>query len=131
MSEFKFGRRSSAELMTVNYPLQKVLNRAIRITPIDFSILKGRRSQAEQDRLYAQGRTQPYPVVTWTRESKHITGDAFDVAPYPLDWNDTEGFIMLAGVILAAAKLEGVKLKWGGSWKSRDLPHFELDTGAS
>lgn len=45
----------------------------------DVAVVSGRRSQAEQDRLYAQGRTTPGPVVTWTRKSAHIDGHAVDL----------------------------------------------------
>lgn len=34
------------------------------------------RSEEEQRRLYAQGRTTPGPIVTWTLRSKHLLVDA-------------------------------------------------------
>lgn len=37
------------------------------------------RSQARQEHLYAQGRSRPGPVVTWTLDSNHKTGRAADV----------------------------------------------------
>jgi len=58
-----------------------------------------------------------------------------DIAPYPIDWKDLERFYVLAGVIMACAHEEGVKIRWGGDWDSDgdyhdssfiDLPHFEL-----
>jgi hypothetical protein len=45
----------------------------LKLTPIET-----RRSQARQDSLYAQGRTAPGPVVTWTRQSYHTPGAALD-----------------------------------------------------
>ena len=38
-----------------------------------------RRTQADQDELYARGRSKPGQIVTWTRKSKHIDGEAFDI----------------------------------------------------
>jgi hypothetical protein len=38
------------------------------------------RDQEYQDRLYAQGRTAPGPIVTWTRYSSHTSRRAWDVA---------------------------------------------------
>ncbi len=38
------------------------------------------RTQARQDRLFAQGRTAPGPVVTWTDHSLHTLGLAADVS---------------------------------------------------
>lgn len=46
----------------------------------DVAVVAGYRSQAEQDRLFAQGRTSPGPVVTWTRSSAHTRGQAVDLA---------------------------------------------------
>lgn len=42
-------------------------------------IVAGYRTQYEQDRLYAQGRTLPGQIVTWTRNSNHTLGRAVDV----------------------------------------------------
>ena len=63
---------------------------------------------------------------------------AVDVAPYPIDWNDTERFGRFAGFVLGMAAAMGIPLRWGGDWdrdndthdqKFNDLVHFEL--GAS
>ena len=46
------------------------------------------RSQEEQDGLWAKGRTEPGPKVTWTRRSKHTERRAVDFAlqmPNPWD----------------------------------------------
>jgi hypothetical protein len=45
---------------------------------IDYIITATLRTQAEQKILYAQGRTAPGRIVTWTLNSRHLTGDAFD-----------------------------------------------------
>lgn len=45
-------------------------------------IICGFRSQAEQDSLYAQGRTKPGPKVTWTRNSRHTSGRAVDFGSF-------------------------------------------------
>lgn len=124
---FKFGARSTRNLVTVKPELQRVCRRALDWGIMDFSVIQGLRTQAQQDRLYAQGRTEPGPIVTWTRNSPHLTGDAVDVAPYPINWDNTKEFYKLAGVMKAAAIVEGVDLVWGGSWvKYKDLPHYEL-----
>lgn len=39
------------------------------------------RSQGQQDALFAQGRSAPGPIVTGTRNSNHILGQALDVVP--------------------------------------------------
>lgn len=48
---------------------------------VTFDIGEGYRPQERQNRLYAQGRTAPGPVVTGTPFSYHTTGNAIDVIP--------------------------------------------------
>lgn len=86
-------------------------------------IVSGRRSQADQDRLYAQGRTAPGPVVTWTRNSYHVHGRAFDVAWLVDDrvtWDVPASWWRALGDVG-----EGYGFRWGGRWKSPDRPHLE------
>lgn len=86
------------------------------------------RTVAEQDALYAKGRTAPGEIVTNAKgssySSHHQWGTAFDI--YRNDgtgaYNNNDGFFDLVGTI-------GVKigLEWGGNWKSPvDRPHFQL-----
>jgi peptidoglycan L-alanyl-D-glutamate endopeptidase CwlK len=91
---------------------------------IDFLITCTRRTQAEQDVLFEQGRSRPGKIVTWTRNSKHITGKAFDIVIMENgkpDWSVSNPAWTRAGVIG-----EGVGLIWGGKWHSPDYPHFEI-----
>lgn len=86
------------------------------------------RSEAEQDALYAQGRTKVGAIVTnakgSTYRSMHQWGVAFDI--YRNDgkgsYNDSDGFFGKVGTIGKTIGLE-----WGGDWKSiMDQPHFQL-----
>jgi peptidoglycan LD-endopeptidase CwlK len=93
---------------------------------IDYILTCTRRTQAEQDALYAQGRTKPGRIVTWTRKSKHIEGVAFDIAIMKngkISW--APGDYLEAGEIGMQ-----VGLSWGGAWaRNKDYPHFELKVG--
>ena len=86
------------------------------------------RTVAEQDALYAKGRTAPGSIVTNAKgssySSHHQWGTAFDI--YRNDgkgaYNDSDGFFSKVGAI-------GVKtgLEWSGNWTSPvDKPHFQL-----
>lgn len=86
------------------------------------------RTVAEQDALYAQGRTKPGNVVTNARGSSyssyHQWGTAFDF--FRNDgkgaYYDADGFFTKVGQIGKRLGLE-----WGGDWKSPvDKPHFQL-----
>jgi peptidoglycan LD-endopeptidase CwlK len=92
---------------------------------IDYIVTCTYRSQSEQDALYAQGRTTPGKIVTWTHHSKHTERTAFDIVIMENgkpDWNTNNPGWQIAGDI---GKLIG--LDWGGFWvKKKDYPHFQL-----
>lgn len=131
---FTLSARSRSRLVGVHPDLVRVVNLAIRLTTVDFAVTAGNRTQAEQDALYAQGRTRPGPKVTWTRNSRHIGGYAVDVAPWingGIEW-DNNGKLgawpRIAEAFKSAAKELGVPIVWGGDWaNTKDRPHFELD----
>lgn len=86
------------------------------------------RTVAEQDALYAQGRTKPGPIVTnapgSTYSSYHQWGTAFDFFR-----NDGQGAYNESGRFFEKVGAIGVQLglEWGGNWKSiKDKPHFQL-----
>jgi len=65
----------------------------------------------------------------------HHPSLAVDVAPYPIDWENTNRFFYLAGLVEGIAAMMGVKVRFGGDWDSdkdfsdqkfNDLVHFEI-----
>lgn len=94
-------------------------------------VTQGLRTNEEQARLYAQGRTTPGQIVTNAPpgSSWHNFGLAFDVAvldPYGKStWPENEALWQKIGTI---GKSTG--LQWGGDWTSiKDRPHFEYHPG--
>lgn len=86
------------------------------------------RTVAEQDALYAQGRTKPGNIVTnakgSTYSSYHQWGVAFDFFR-----NDGQGAYNESGNFFGRVGAIGVSLglEWGGNWKNPvDKPHFQL-----
>lgn len=120
---FVLGATSLARLREVHPDLQRVVNRAIQIAPLDFTITEGRRSVERQRQLKAAGASQ-------TMKSRHITGHAVDFAVLvggKIRW-DWPLYGKVADAFKQAARGEGVPIVWGGDWKSlRDGPHIELD----
>jgi peptidoglycan L-alanyl-D-glutamate endopeptidase CwlK len=123
-----FSKRSSENLDTCHKDLIFICSKAIEI--IDFSVLCGYRNQSEQEFVYNAGNSKlHYP------DSKHNKKPALavDIAPYPLNWKDINKFYELKGVIFTVAhylKANGAithKLKWGGKWKMKDYPHYQLE----
>lgn len=97
----------------------------------DIVITQTLRTFAEQDALYAQGRTKPGAIVTNARGgySFHNHGVAFDVCPViggKAIWNDLSLFRALGEIGMRLG------LEWGGTWASfPDYPHFQYTAGYS
>ncbi len=94
--------------------------RACRAEGIPVRIISTRRSTEEQVKLYAQGRTEPGPIVTWTLNSAHTRGRAFDatIVGAPEYEDDPDAWEVLGELG------EDLGLVWGGSFG--DFGHFEL-----
>ena len=120
---FKLGKRSIERLQGVHPDLVRVVERAIDLTPVDFTVLEGLRSPERQQTLVASGASQ-------TLNSRHITGHAVDLGAWvdnQVDWS-WPLYAKIANAMKAAAKELGVAIVWGGDWRTfKDGPHFELD----
>lgn len=123
MTKFKLSARSQARLVGVHPDLRAVVHRAIALTDVDFMVTEGKRSPERQRELVRSGASQ-------TMNSRHLTGHAVDLAAMigtEVRW-DWPLYSKLADAMRAAAKELGVKIVWGGSWRTfKDGPHFELD----
>lgn len=157
MSTYKWGRSSLERLTTCSQGIRAVCNRALSYGITDISVICGHRSQEAQTSAFNQG----VSCVQWP-DSMHnaVPSVAVDIYPYhprfklltghpdqvraiarDMKWTTltANSFILcefhrMAGVIFAAAKEEGVELRWGGDWDSdgdttdqtfMDLCHFE------
>lgn len=119
----------------LNYKLTLLLNQCEK-KGIYLIITQGFRSKAEQDTLYAQGRTKPGNIVTNAKgsdySSQHQWGIAFDIAlKYDVDGDGriTDDTYNNKGIkdVAKIAKSNKVGLAWGGDWISPvDMPHFYL-----
>lgn len=143
---YKYSKTSLQRLHTANEPLPELFKRALKNSPIDFGIARGKSTAKEQFELFKKGRRQvdgvwiidnPHEVVTfkdgYNKESNHQLGNAVDVYAWVhgrASW-DKIHLSIIAGVVLATAAEMGIKLRWGGTFGSHvfkgwDKPHFEL-----
>ncbi|MDM5321214.1 M15 family metallopeptidase [Bacillus altitudinis] len=91
-------------------------------------ITSGYRSFAEQNKLYAQGRTAPGKIVTNAKggQSNHNYGLAIDYVLLSADgkkalWTVNEKWRRVAQIG------KSLGFSWGGDWKSfKDYPHLEM-----
>ena len=116
---YSLGVKSKQRMIGVHPDLVAVVERAIEITEQDFSVTEGIRTIERQRKLVAEGKSR-------TMNSRHLTGHAVDLVPYPVSW-DWVYFYPIADAMKEAAEELGVDLTWGGDWSSfRDGPHFQL-----
>jgi peptidoglycan L-alanyl-D-glutamate endopeptidase CwlK len=133
LSVFKLSKKSIERLVGVHPDLVAVVQRAIEISKVDFTVICGVRTFQEQTDLYAKGRTKPGPVVTWTLNSQHLkqkTGysHAVDLAAWvngKISW-EWPHYINIEDAMNSTAQELGIKIKWGGDFTRPDGPHFEL-----
>ena len=120
---FKLGIRSRMNLRGVHPNLVKVVERAIELTEVDFTVTEGLRTKERQKQLFAAG-------ASMTLNSRHLTGHAVDVAALvggKVRW-DWPLYGRIASAFKQAAKELDIPIVWGGDWtKLRDGPHFELN----
>jgi peptidoglycan L-alanyl-D-glutamate endopeptidase CwlK len=106
----------------VHPDLVKVVERAIVLTTVDFTVLEGLRTLERQAQLVKSGASQ-------TMNSRHLTGHAVDLGAWVTNqvrW-DWPLYHKIAKAMKAAAQELEIAIEWGGDWQSfPDGPHFQL-----
>lgn len=128
----KFSKASADRLSHAHPLLQHLMNEAIK--QADFVILDSQRGRADQEKAVKAGNSKVHygdSAHNWTPAL------ALDIAPYPIDWNDSKRFTDLQiNVILPTAKRLGIPIRQGVDFnmngnltddKWDDLPHVELN----
>ena len=145
--KYSFAQTSLDKMKKVHPKLVEVMKAAIENSPFDFRITDGARTTEEQFALYQKGRTLPGPKVTNCDGKKFKSnhqikangyGHAVDIFPCGITENgvyrkftseegyDEKKLKLIANHILEVAKSKNVNIEWGGNWKMKDTPHFEL-----
>ena len=145
--KYSFAKSSLDKMEKVHPKLVEVMKTAITDSPYDFRITSGARTTEEQKALFALGRTKPGKIVTYTNgvtsKSNHQIkadgyGYAVDIFPCGVIENgvyrkftseegyDEKKLKLIANHILEVAKSKNINIEWGGNWKMKDTPHFEL-----
>lgn len=114
--------------MGVNPALVKVVRRALELTTVDFIVIEGVRTEAQQRENVKKG-------VSKTMDSRHLTGHAVDLLPVGADWNDYKCWLPVLDAMHKAGAELGIKLHFGITWTSNphdkparflDAPHVEI-----
>ena len=122
---FKLSGRSLGKLEGVHPVLVDTVKRAIEVSSVDFGVIYGVRSLAEQEKLYKAGRSQ-------TMKSKHLiqddkTSHAVDLMAYQDGepcW-EIQGYDEIADAMKEAAVRTDLNMRWGAAWHIDDLRDFE------
>ena len=117
---FKLSQRSLERLEGVKPQLVAIVKKAITYTEVDFGVTCGLRTRQEQEALVAKGASQ-------TLESKHLTGDAVDLAAYigpRLTW-ELAVYDNIADAIKQAAIEQKVTIRWGACWNIQDIREWK------
>ena len=144
---YSFSQTSLDKMEKVHPKLVEVMKEAIENSPFDFRITDGARTTEEQFALYQIGRSKPGRIVTncdgkKAKSNHQLQSDGFghavDIFPCGVIENgvyrkftseegyDEKKLKLIANHILAVAKSKNVNVEWGGNWKMKDTPHFEL-----
>lgn len=118
---YTLSGKSRSRMQGVHPRLCDVVNLAIAITDVDFAVLEGMRTVERQRELVAAKASQ-------TMRSRHLTGHAVDLGAIvggQVRW-DWPLYDRIAKAVKEAASRLGVPIEWGGDWKMRDGPHFQL-----
>jgi peptidoglycan L-alanyl-D-glutamate endopeptidase CwlK len=127
-NNFRFSKRSEGNLVGVKPALVNVVRRALEITPVDFIVIEGVRTEAKQRENVKKG-------VSKTIDSRHLTGHAVDLFPVGGDWNDYKCWLPVLDAMHQAGAELGVNLRFGVTWtdnprdkpaKFLDAPHIEI-----
>jgi peptidoglycan L-alanyl-D-glutamate endopeptidase CwlK len=122
---FKLSGRSLNKLEGVHPIMVDTVKRAIELSKVDFGVIYGVRSLAEQKRLYEAKRSQ-------TMKSKHLVQEdgyshAVDLMAY--DGSDPSWDIVMyddiADAMKEAALETGAKICWGAAWQIDDIAKWD------
>ncbi len=124
---FVLGRRSKQRLADCHPDLAAVVERAIQLSKVDFTVLETLRTDKRQRHLVRQGKSQ-------TKNSRHLArvpknapelgpiSHASDLGAWidnTISW-EWEFYFLIANAMKAAAEELKVRIKWGGCWDYLD-----------
>jgi peptidoglycan LD-endopeptidase CwlK len=127
-----FDARSETNIRTLHLRAQeaaRIFLGAFANAEYTVRIISGNRTYAEQDEIYAQGRTKPGKKVTDAKggQSNHNFGIAWDIGIFVGGKYLAESPFYKAAAPIGLVATPG--LEWGGDWKKPDRPHYQLATG--
>lgn len=131
---YVFGQRSSNQLITADTRLQEIAREAIQV--IDHSVIKGFRSEAEQNAAFKAGHSK----LRWPDGNHNdYPSLALDIQVHPRPKSDQElreSQLYLLGIYRGIALIKDIPLRTGADWDRDgeiadngfdDFFHVEID----
>lgn len=148
MSGYRFGKNSRRNMKGVRKEIILLAHRVLSKSPYDFGIPRdgGLRTVEDQQRLYDTRDAEGNRITNCDgieKLSYHQSGNALDIFLYHSEvpggrpracWKCVHLYEEIADLFKAEFKLmqeEGLfskdeELIWGGDWKWKDRPHFQI-----
>jgi len=118
---FKFGTRSLSRIEECHPDLQRIAHELIK--EMDITIICGHRGEKDQNSAFINGKSK----LQWPRSKHNRTpSEAIDMAPWPLNWDDTPGFMAMCSKVESIAERLKIKIRLGRDFSFGDMPHIEL-----
>lgn len=144
---FTYGNASERKLQTADPDIVRVMRKGLQLSPYDITIIWAHRTDDEQLQAWLAGNSKK---KTGSKHQAKLPdgkpfSQAIDFAPWcklpdgsmGIPWDDTHAFAVIGGILIAAAKVESVGVRYGGDWdmdglttdqKLMDWGHIELLT---
>lgn len=124
-SGFYFSQRSIDNIVETRPEMQKLVHCTLNHSKVGFVVVDGGRTFEEQIINVRNGKS-------WTMRSRHMEGAAVDVAAYvggTVSYSPVY-YMQINDAFSYCSQKTKTPYIWGGSWKVKDLMHFELDRKA-
>ena len=119
---YSLGKRSRKNMIGLHPFLGFTIEKAIKITEVDFGVIDGVRSMARQRELVAQGKSKTF-------NSYHLYGLAADLVPYidgKYRWDDDDLFAGIENAMKSVIKEYDLPIEWGYDKWNWDKPHWQM-----
>lgn len=122
---FNLSQRSIDRMDGVHPDLVAVVKRAIELTEVDFGVIQGVRTVAEQEALVAKGASKTMKSYHLPQEDGY--GHAVDLMAYIEGRGSWELNVYdeIADAMKAAAIELDVPIRWGSAWNVPDIREWE------
>lgn len=130
MADRKFSQRSLNNLQGVHPDLVLCVKAALQASEVDFTVVEGMRTLEKQREYFSKGASR-------TMRSYHLRqpdgfAHAVDLYPYfdgKVQVTAPDRYWRMIAVAMKKVAADiGVRITWGGDWKSFcDMPHYQYE----